>query len=100
MIKNYNFFHRLLIYNVCWIFIILSPFYNPEFPNRSFVPKLYVSSWIVKPYSVRHLYKIKVKSLIIAPRRLRQDARGVAFYDAPVSDINVGDIRESIGWNS
>ena len=45
------------------------------------------------------LLKIKVKSLIIAPRRLRQDARGVVFYDALDSDINVGDIRDLLGWN-
>ena len=46
------------------------------------------------------LLKIRVKSLIIAPHLLRQDARGVAFYDALDSDINVGDIRESLDKNS
>nr|DAD60424.1 MAG TPA: hypothetical protein [Caudoviricetes sp.] len=44
--------------------------------------------------------KIKVKSLIIAPRRLRQDARGVAFYDSLVSDINVGTKRNLLDKNS
>nr|DAU61493.1 MAG TPA: hypothetical protein [Caudoviricetes sp.] len=46
----------MLVHNVLWIFIILSSFYNSECFYWSFVPKLYVSSWIVKPYSVRHFY--------------------------------------------
>ena len=45
------------------------------------------------------LLKIKVKSLIIAPHRLRQDARGVAFYDPLGSDINVGNIRDLLDKN-
>ena len=44
--------------------------------------------------------KKKVKILIIAPRRLRQDARGVAFYDSLDSDINVGNIRNLLDKNS
>nr|DAN85245.1 MAG TPA: hypothetical protein [Caudoviricetes sp.] len=50
----------MLIYNVCWIFIILSSFYNPEFFYWSFIPKLYMSFWIIKSYSVRHFY-LKIK---------------------------------------
>ena len=45
------------------------------------------------------LSKIKVKSLIITPRRLRQDARGVAFYDSLGSDINVGTKRNLLDKN-
>nr|DAE96099.1 MAG TPA: hypothetical protein [Caudoviricetes sp.] len=44
--------------------------------------------------------KIKVKSLIIAPHLLRQDARGVAFYDSLGSDINVGTKRDLLDKNS
>lgn len=46
------------------------------------------------------LLKIKVKILIIAPRRLRQYARGVGFYDSLGSDINVSTKRNLLDKNS